>query len=215
VIKAKLVEQLKFIRQAAIKAGIWDYVFLGYGTMLGAVRDGGIIGHDSDADICLLADKFDKQAEDRFYEALWGYKLFDARHKEVRRSDTNRILWVSVKREKQGMKTCIWFQQRWNGYYWHSKGKNWVWKIGKNLNPPLDQNHTAVGKGIPESYFDTLVSINWYGQDDWKIPMNFGRCLDFYYPNWYFPKKGGSSASSYILDVPSWKDKSGWKIRMR
>ena len=210
--KSKLVEQLKFIRICAIKAGIWDHVFLGYGTMLGAVRERCIIGHDTDADICLMADRFTKEQEDAFYKALWDEGLFDHRHREQRRSDTGRLLWCSVKKFKDGTKNCIWFQFPYNGFYWHSKGPEWVRKIGCRLEPAFNDGE-AVGKGIPEGYFDEFSEVDWYGQQ-WKIPTNYGTCLDFYYPKWLIPA-GGCSKSQYILAVGKWKDKQTWQVRKR
>jgi hypothetical protein len=212
--KSKLVEQLKYIRQAAIKSGIWKYTFLGYGSMLGAVREKGIIGHDPDADICILADKIEHPQENLFYKYLWDYKLFAHRHKERRRHDTGRLLWCSLKKFKNGMKTCLWFQQRWNGFYWHAKGKVWVSKIGRRLNPPIPGTYDSVGKGIPEDYFDGLTEIDWY-HVPWKVPTSYGKCLDFYYPNWSVPKKGCASESPYLWVVPKWKFPKKWFIRRR
>lgn len=212
--KSKLIEQLKYIRQAAIKSGIWDYTFLGYGSMLGAIRDNGIIEHDSDADICVLSDKISKRQEIRFYQYLHEYRLFEERHKEKRRPDTGRLLWCSVKRFKAGMKTCIWFQHPWNGFYWHSKGRNWISKIGHRLNPPIMSGIEAIGKGIFEDYFDDLVEVDWY-HVPWKVPFKYGKCLDFYYPNWSTPKKGGASESEYLWIVPDWNKQDTWYIRKR
>ena len=213
--KAKLVEQLKWIKRCAEEAGIYDHMFLGYGSCLGAVRDKGIIEHDDDADICFLADKFDKKKEDVFYDKLYEYGLFAARHRERRRSDNGRLLWCSVKREKNGMKTCIWFQQLYKGFYWHSKGRLWTEKIGPRLIPVVDSGCEAIGKGIKRSLLERLVTVDWYGDKTWKIPFNYGACLDFWYPNWATPVVGGASASSYILVVGSWKKPETWKLRRR
>jgi hypothetical protein len=210
--KSKLVEQLKFIRICAIKADIWDHVFLGYGTMLGAVMERGIIGNDADADICLMADRFTKDQEDVFYRALWDEGLFEHRHREQRRSDTGRLLWCSVKKFKSGMKNCIWFQFPHNGFYWHSKGPDWVKKIGGRLEPAFNSGE-AVAKGIPAGYFDEFSEVDWYGQP-WKIPTSYGTCLDFYYPKWLVPA-GGCSHSQYILTVDKWKNEQTWQIRKR
>lgn len=212
--KAKLIEQLKYIRQAAIKADIWHATFLGYGSMLGAVRDGGIIDHDDDADVCVLADKIEHTQENLFYKYLWDYGLFEKRHKERRRHDTERLVWCSLKKFKNGMKTCIWFQQRWNGFYWHSKAKGWVGKIGRRLDPPIPSHYEGLSKGIPEEFFDKLVEIDWY-HVPWKIPLDYGKCLDFYYPNWSVPKKGGASSTDYWWIVPSWRKPKEWYIRKR
>lgn len=213
--KAKLVEQLKWIRRCATEAGIYDAMFLGYGSCLGAVRDRGIIEHDNDADVCFLADKFNKEQEDVFYDKLHEYGLFTARHRERRRGDTGRLLWCSVKREKGGMKTCIWFQQRYRGFYWHSKGRIWTQKIGLKMYPMVPSFCEAVGKGIPEHMLEELITVDWYGDKTWKIPARFGECLDFWYPAWPIPRVGGASKSEYILVIESWKNPENWHIRRR
>jgi len=211
--KAKLVEQLKWVRKCAEEAGIYHAMFLGYGTCLGAVRDKGIIGGDGDADVCFLADKFDKAQEDAFYAKLHEYGLFSARHKERRRNDTGRLLWCSVMRQKDRMKNCIWFQQKYDGMYWHSKGMEWVEKIGPRLTPPLGPGYVAVGKGIPAEYMDPLTEVDWYEQK-WQIPLHYGKCLDFWYPVWWVPA-GGASWSPYILAVKDWKNKDSWHLFLR
>ena len=212
--KSKLVEQLKFIRLAAIKAGIWEYTFLGYGSMLGAVRERGIIDHDNDADVCILSDMITEDQERLFYDTLVAYDMFKHRERVKRRSDTGRLVWTSLKRFKEGMKTCIWYQFRWNGMYWHTKGSDWTKKLGTPMGLDVSK-YSALAKGIPESYFYPLQKITWYGQDDWKIPTNCGHALDFMYPDWLFPKKGGASASSYILSIPNWSETKGWSVKRR
>ena len=66
----KLKIQLLEIADAALDAGIWDYVYLGYGTALGAVRENGFIEHDTDADICIAADRITEDQESVFFENL-------------------------------------------------------------------------------------------------------------------------------------------------
>ena len=44
-------EQFSLQVECAKKAGIYDNMFLAYGSLLGAVRSGGIIEHDDDMDV--------------------------------------------------------------------------------------------------------------------------------------------------------------------
>lgn len=210
----KLVEQLRFLMQAAKGAGIWHAVFLGYGTCLGAVREGKIIGHDSDADICIMSDWITKEQEDKYYQTLWDMGLFRARHKEARRRDNGRLLWCSLKQRKGGMKTCNWFQFLYDGMYWHSKGRNWVRKIGMRLNPTVDQSIQAIGKGTPKHLFKHLITIKFY-EMDWKIPLAFGEWLTFMYDDFMTPRRGGASRSPYILLVPDWNKPEKWTRLVR
>jgi hypothetical protein len=54
---AALVAATRSVLDALATAGVQP--FLGYGTLLGAVREGAVLGHDSDADICYVSDHED------------------------------------------------------------------------------------------------------------------------------------------------------------
>jgi Tellurite resistance protein TehB len=54
---AALVAATRSVLDALATAGVQP--FLGYGTLLGAVREGAVLGHDSDADVCYLSDHKD------------------------------------------------------------------------------------------------------------------------------------------------------------
>jgi len=51
---AALVAATRSVLDALASAGVQP--FLGYGTLLGAVREGAVLGHDSDADVCYVSD---------------------------------------------------------------------------------------------------------------------------------------------------------------
>ena len=51
---AALVAATRSVLDALGSAGVQP--FLGYGTLLGAVREGAVLGHDSDADVCYVSD---------------------------------------------------------------------------------------------------------------------------------------------------------------
>lgn len=51
---ALLVAATRSVLDALASAGVQP--FLGYGTLLGAVREGSVLGHDSDADVCYVSE---------------------------------------------------------------------------------------------------------------------------------------------------------------
>ena len=210
----KLIEQLQAIAIAALDSEIWHAMYLGYGTCLGAVREKGFIEHDSDADICIAADKITPEQEENFYNNLRKKGFYNYRHKLRRRGDTGRILWSSGKMHKNGTKTCIWFQQRHKGFYWHGKGKDWVETIGMRLKPQLDQSYQCVLKGVPEHCLWPLREIKFYG-NTWKVPFAIGEALDLWYPGWLIPKKGGASRAEHLLIIPEFRKPEKWSIRLR
>ena len=210
----KLKAQLREIAKAAQDSNIWDVTYLGYGTALGAVRDKGFIEHDNDADVCIAADKITAEQEEDFFMRLRKKGFYNYRYRLRRRGDTGRILWTSGKMHKNGTKTCIWFQQRYKGMYWHGKGKDWVIKIGMRMKPQLDQNYQCVLKGVPEDKMWPLKETKFYDMD-WKLPLNIGGYLDILYPGWLIPHRGGASRSQYLLIVPEWRKPKNWSIKLR
>lgn len=224
------IRQLKKIKECAQKAGIEHTMFLGYGTCLGVVRENDFLGHDGDCDVCFLADKITKEQEDYYLELIRGcgaspvetpkgcdpHKVTNKglyRHRERKkiRLDNNRVLWTSVKWELNGIKTCQWFQQRWNGFYWHSKGNRWISRIGRRLNLPIDYENTqAIMKGIPETYVEELKQVDIWG-DKFRIPKMYGSALQFWYDDFMVPAKG-KSAEKILCIVGKWEDKKTWKV---
>jgi hypothetical protein len=51
---ATLIAATRSVLEALETAGVRP--FLGYGTLLGAIREGAVLGHDSDADVCYVSD---------------------------------------------------------------------------------------------------------------------------------------------------------------
>jgi hypothetical protein len=205
--------QMPIIKACAEKAGIGHALFPGYGTLLGLVREKGLIEHDTDTDFCVRADLIEPAQEYAFHAELEKAGLFEARRRRRVRGDNGRILWMSLKMEHDGCKSCIWFQWPWEGFVWHSKGKRWVTKIARRKQLSIDYDKTAaIAKGIPANVIVCdMVQKEFYGEK-YNVPLNYMSCLDYWYPNWIVPKKGGSSMAEYYLAIGKWEDETTWKF---
>ena len=207
--------QLEKIKACAETVGIGHAFFLGFGTLLGAIRENAIIGHDSDTDVCVMAELTTKEQDYAFYEELEKNGMFEYRRRRKMRYDNNRLLWISMKSvhpEQEGVKSCCWFWYPWNGYYWHSKGNRWVTKIGRRRNLPIDHDNTqAIAKGIPQECFDGFMKIKFYGTK-YNIPRHYGKCLSYWYGDFMTPRKGGASTTEMLQIVGDWKDEHTWTM---
>lgn len=201
----KIVSQLV---ECGKLAGIHHAQFIGYGTMLGHIREGGPIGHDSDTDMCILSDKITAEQEMRYYDEINKMGLFGARRKTKKRLDTNRYLWISVRESKKKCKSCNWFQQKIEGYYYHSKGDAWIKKLGPRLKPPVESGE-AIMKGVRAELMEDLIPIDFCGVQT-NIPRRYGELLDVWYPDWAVPRKGGASKEEIVLIVDKWREPEKW-----
>jgi hypothetical protein len=212
--KSKGFETLCRVTECAKRAGIGDYHFACFGTLLGIIREGDLMEHDDDIDVGIYADKITQEQEVAYFNEIEKEGLFKSRKKEQRRLDTNRLLWFSCREKDDGVKSCNWLWQSINGLYWHSKGIDWSDKIGARLKPPVDRRTVqAIAKGIRVESLNGLVKIKLKGVE-FNIPLNYGSCLDVWYPDWMV-KRSGASREDLLLIVPNWKESKTWKMQRR
>lgn len=181
--------------KAAKDADMFQYMFLAFGSLLGYVRNRGVIEHDNDMDVGFLTHALEKAQYDHYIESLEKYGCFKNRRKQTFNQITKNPFWISIRKhpKENCWKCCNWFFFEHNGYLWHHKG--------------LDSKI----KGLPAKYLELGDYITFLGQKI-RIPKYSGACLDFWYPDWRTPRKGGSSYG-VLMNVKNWKDKKTWKIQ--
>ena len=229
------VNLMKMLHECAKTAGFRDYIFPGFGTLLGIIREGDFIQSDRDMDHCIMGPKITKIQEERFLVEVakeresveaWVSEnnsikmhlpkgLFEGRRRNPkRRKDNGRFLWTSCGHLKpssqQGCKSCVWKFFEHDGYAWHSKGTKWVngrkFDEGEfNYDPTTTQ---AIAKGIRVEYVQEFTQIQFNGIKI-NVPVLSGHCLDAWYPGWARPRSGASRKIN-VLIIPDWNKKKGW-----
>lgn len=228
--KRKAIEQLKICLDCADKAGIRHAMFINFGLLLGMVREHDFISHDSDVDICIKQELITAKQEMKYFKLLQKKGMFFARRKWSSIDDENgfyeslivtkgqkvgkkiRFTWFSLRMKKDYPKFCHWFMFPWKGIYWHTKAGRWVKK--RKFDPNIwhyDKTTEGIMKGIPEMYLDELITTEFYGLK-LQIPKYPRACLDFMYPGWLIPHRGGASSKKIVCIVGKWSDKKTWRI---
>jgi hypothetical protein len=120
----------------------------------------------------------------------------------------DKYCWFSIGPKSpytdNGVKSCNWFWFKHGGFWWHSKGKQWIGR--RELSK---DNITA--KGIPDTVFNGKLKNVLFNGIEVQMPNQLGPCLDWWYPGWVTRKKD-ASAISVLLNIPDEKDKRTWFI---
>lgn len=212
------IRQLHTIWKCGKEAGIEHAMFLNFGTLLGYVRENGLIEHDDDTDVGVRSDWITEQQEQAFYHALVRANCFAYRRRTARRPDTHRALWWSIRSELHGCKNCIWFMFPWKNHLYHCKGHRWLKKIGQRPevlkalpNEISLKDCSSFAKGNSVDAYETLIQVKFLG-GKFRIPAGYGKLLDEYYPGWAIPKKGGASARHRLVLIKDWGDQNQWLV---
>jgi len=222
-------ELLKVVKECQQEAGIYEHCFISFGTALGGVRPTirryhkskpyftrGFMEHDGDSDMGILGDRITPEQRENYYEICKSKGLMNnwavPDKRRVRRPDTNEYLWFSLKAKKGGPKMCQWFFWDFKGYSWHGKGRKWLSpRKFSTLQFPREGTAQGLALGAPAKYFKELIEIDFEGMKH-HVPLCIGSLIDFWYPGWYQPKKGGASAKKMVLVINDWTKQSSWRI---
>lgn len=200
--------EAQFARQmeCARAAGIYHATFLAFGSLLGYVREGGVIPHDHDMDIGIDRSLITAEQEDEYLRLVQlpcdafpkqPHGICEYRLDSARRPDDGRLFWMSLKASPHpdGCSCCHWFFWRHAGYAWHAKG------------------HNALVKGMPEDIFGAGGPEVTFMRSKVHLPKFPGAMLDMWYRGcWMVPQSGGNSSCPVTLSVKDWNNKSTWRV---
>jgi len=223
-------ELLAVLKDCAERAGIYEHMFVSFGSLLGAIRPTarkyveqnriiycrGMIEFDGDGDMGILSDRCDPARIEQYFAycqdagvmAVWPRPEQRIR----RRPDNGEILWFSAKKRSGGVKICNWFFHEWKGYMLHGKGKGWTGDKKFSIQKwPRQKDVEGIALGAPAKYFKELVPMEFEGVK-LNVPKLSGSLLDYWYPLWARPKKGGASRKKIVVIIKKFNNPKTWQV---
>lgn len=142
--------------------------WLDYGALLGAVREGGIIAHDNDADIGILLDDWGKLKQLRPAAQEAGFLLRFIKHLDYARAQVSFANRLHI---------CI--------FVWHEVKPGW---LERPSYMQIDEQH-GKGRGFPKAWVEERSRVSWEGISVWA-PNDPVRMIEHRYgPTWRHPVK--------------------------
>jgi hypothetical protein len=194
-------EQLSIQTECAKAAGIYDAMFLSFGSLLGHCRENGVIEFrdgrmDDDMDLSICSWMIENEQSLDYLERIKAKGLDRYRWNKTLSPD-GKPWWCSIRLHpvERGMKCCHWWFFNYGGYSWHYKGPAW-----------------SSAKGCPEHLIEIGPEVEFLGVKI-HIPKKCGELLHAWYPNWAIPKPGGASDAVRYLEMRDWSDQNTWSIK--
>lgn len=158
--------------QAAVRlfesAGI--HYWLDYGALLGAVRDGGMIPWDNDADISITLSDWGKLKRLRPAAQGSGFTLRFIKHLDYARAQVSYVNRLHV---------CI--------FVWHEDPKREGW-LERPSYMRVDTQH-GKGRGFPKAWIEERTRVSWEGIPVWAPKDPIQMIAHRYGPDWRRPVK--------------------------
>lgn len=198
--------QLSRMVQCARQAGIYDSMFLAFGSLLGYVRENGIIIHDHDMDVGIIRSQITQEQEREYHRLIrqpcpefpgQSRGITEFRDEFAYRPDDHRFFWHTLRSRPhgEGRSCCHWYFFTHAGDAWHAKGPQ------------------AKVKGCPAHYIVQGPVVRFLGVEI-HVPLYSGALLDWWYPgHWMVPQSGGNSSGRVEMVVPDWYDQGKWRIK--
>jgi len=205
------IEDIAKCYECAERAGIKDKLFVNFGVLLGAVREGDFIGGDDDVDLAVNSDDITLDQQLAYIDYLDKAGMFFAREKHFRRPDNKKYLWFTLRKRQGRAKFCHWWGFNWENFWWWSKGSGWVrqskfdsrrWEYGSETE--------GIALGLPSKLMEKLMWIKFKGIK-MQVPEKYGSVLDWEYPAWPVPQSG-SSRKQVVCVIEKWNNTRTWKI---
>ena len=193
--------------ECAKQAGMYETMFICFGSLLGDVRHNhSIIPGDNDMDVGFISEKTTREQQMEYLRLIQQpckdfptpKGLFAYRGEASFREDTRKLYWASIrgKPAEECYKCCHWFFWTQYGYTWHSKGRG------------------SLVKGAPSGIVGVGPEIEFLGVKIHTM-SKVGSILDFWYVDWNIPRSGGNSSKKVLMSVKKWNPLKGVVIEQR
>lgn len=193
-------EQLARQVECAKEVGIYDSMFIAFGTLLGHVRhNGSMIPGDNDLDLGFISEEITVEQQMAYLKLIqtptkeWPDDgLFAYRGNVTPRQDNGGLFWITLRGrpKEECFKCCHWFFWTQYGYTWHSKGPG------------------SFVKGAPKEFFGKGPEVEFLGVKI-RVPKMTGALLDFWYTDWFTQRMGGNSAKKVLMKEVDWAKMTG------